>query len=159
MQSYTVHTPPSSSQDERLSEAVFVRDGFHLVALIAPPLWLLWYRQWLGLVLYVAVLTVLDFSTDIASFWTLSIVNFLFGIGIALEASTLRRWRLNARGWQQAGVVTAYDLEDAEERYFAGLRTNRTSQTTHGRMASGIASSGTSSATRQSVPSIIGYQQ
>ncbi len=159
MQSYTVHTPPSSSEDERLSKAIFVRDGFHLVALIAPPLWLLWYRQWLGLVLYIAVLTVLDFSTEIASFWTLSIINFLFGIGIALEASTLRRWRLNANGWQLAGVVTAYDLEDAEERFFAGLKTDRNSWTLPGRMTSGIASNGTSPTTRQSVPSIIGYQQ
>lgn len=154
MQSYTVHTPPSPSQDERLSKAVFVRDGFHLVALIAPPLWLLWYRQWLGLALYIAALILLDFATEIASFWTLSIVNFLFGLGIALEASTLRRWRLNAKGWQLAGVVSAYDLEDAEERFFASHAEDRKSAHTSARVTSGIPSIRAKSAT----PNIIGYQ-
>jgi len=154
MQSYTVHTPPSPSQDERLSKAVFVRDGFHLVALIAPPLWLLWYRQWLGLALYIAALVLLDFATEIASFWALSIVNFLFGLGIALEASTLRRWRLNAKGWRLAGVVSAYDLEDAEERFFASLAEERKSANTPVRMTSGIPSIRAKSAT----PNIIGYQ-
>lgn len=154
MQSYTVHTPPSPSQDERLSKAVFVRDGFHLVALIAPPLWLLWYRQWLGLALYIAALILLDFATEIASFWALSIVNFLFGLGIALEASTLRRWRLNAKGWQLAGVVSAYDLEDAEERFFASHAEQRKTAHTPVRVTSGIPSIRAESAT----PNIIGYQ-
>ncbi|WP_306260665.1 DUF2628 domain-containing protein [Pararhizobium sp. IMCC21322] len=154
MQSYTVHTPPSPSQHERLSIAVFVRDGFHIVALIAPPVWLLWYRQWLGLALYIAALVVLDFATDIASFWALSIVNFLFGLGIALEASTLRRWRLSAKGWQLAGVVSAYDLEDAEERFFASLDEDRKPANTPVRVTSGIPSI----RAKPAAPNIIGYQ-
>lgn len=158
MQFYTVHTPPSSSQEERLSKAVFVRDGFHPVALIAPPVWLLWYRQWLGLALYIAALILLDFATDIASFWALAIVNFLFGFGIALEASTLRRWRLNAKGWRLANVVSAHDLEDAEERFFADVAKRRKLETKPMRATSDVASIGAKSAARPSVPSIIGYQ-
>lgn len=159
MHSYTVHTPPTPSEEERLSKAIFVRDGFHVVALIAPPLWLLWYRQWLGLALYIAMLIVLDFASDIASVWALSIINFLFGIGIALEASTLRRWRLGAKGWHLATVVSAHDLEDAEQRFFVGFTADREVETAPARVTSGILPIAAKSAAVRSVPSIIGYQQ
>lgn len=155
MQAYTVHLPPVPSRQEQLSRAVFVRDGFHLVALLAPPVWLLWYRQWLGLALYVAALIILDFSADFASYWSLSIINTLFGIGIALEASTLRRWRLSARNWRMAGVVTGYDLQDAEERFFAGLTDDTPAPTASDRVPSHTPIRGAGA----SVPSIIGYQQ
>lgn len=159
MQAYTVHLPPVPSRQEQLSRAVFVRDGFHLVALLAPPVWLLWYRQWLGLALYVSALIILDFSADFASYWSLSIINTLFGIGIALEASTLRRWRLSARNWRMAGVVTGYDLQDAEERFFAGLTDDTPAPTASDRVPSGAPSHSPIRGAGASVPSIIGYQQ
>lgn len=158
MQFYTVHTQPSFPEAKRLSEAVFVRDGFHLVALIAPPLWLLWYRQWLGLMLYIAALIVLDFATEFASVWSLSVLNFLFGIGIALEASTLRRWRLHAKGWRLTDVVSAYDIEDAEERFFAGLAHRQEAPAKPTPSTSGVPTIGATSATNASTPNIIGYQ-
>lgn len=128
MHSYTVHLPAhEAAREEQLKKAVFVRDGFHLLALLAPPLWLLWHRQWLGLLMYVAVLVLFDFSTDFVSDWALGIANLLFGIGIALEASTLRRWRLQAHGWQTVDAFAAHDLEDAEQRFFARLK--KTEQT------------------------------
>lgn len=121
MRSFTVHLPPLASEEERLAKAVFVRDGFHIVALLAAPLWLLWYRQWLGLALYIAAMIVLDFSAGFLSGWAFSIINLLFGIGLALEASTLRRWRLDAHGWHMAAALSAHDLEDAEQRFFTSL--------------------------------------
>lgn len=159
MQAYTVHLPPVRSRQEQLSKAVFVRDGFHLVALLAPPVWLLWYRQWLGLALYVAALIILDFSADFASYWSLSIVNTLFGIGIALEASTLRRWRLSARNWRMAGVVTGYDLQDAEERFFAGLTDGTAKPSAPDLVSPDVPSHAPVRRAGASVPSIIGYQQ
>ncbi|MEP0522069.1 MAG: DUF2628 domain-containing protein [Hyphomicrobiales bacterium] len=126
MHSYTVHlSDREASREEQLSKAVFVRDGFHLVAFIIPPLWLLWHRQWLGLLMYAAVLVIFDFGTDFVSGWALGIANFLIGLGIALEASTLRRWRLQARGWQLADAFAAHDLEDAEQRFFERLKDSR----------------------------------
>lgn len=123
MHSYTVHLPAyEASREKQLKKAIFVRDGFHLLALILPPLWLLWHRQWLGLLMYAAVLVLFDFSTDFVSDWALGIANLLFGLGIALEASTLRRWRLQARGWPIADAFAAQDLDDAEQRFFERLK-------------------------------------
>lgn len=123
MHSYTVHLPVSAtSREDQLNKAVFVRDGFHIVALLVPPLWLLWHRQWLGLPLYAAIWVLFNFSTDFVSGWVLAIANFVFGLGLALEASTLRRWRLDARGWQFADAFVAADIEDAEQRFFDRLK-------------------------------------
>lgn len=123
MHSYTVHfSTREASREEQFERAVFVRDGFHVVALLAPPLWLLWHRQWLGLLLYAAVLILFDFSTEFVSPWALAIVNVLFGLGVALEASTLRRWRLQARGWHIVDAFAAQDLDDAEQRFFERLK-------------------------------------
>lgn len=123
MHSYTVHlSTRQASREEQLKRAVFVRDGFHFIALIAAPLWLLWHRQWLGLFLYAAALVLFEYSTDFVSSWALGIVNLLFGIGIALEASTFRRWRLEARGWRIVDAFAAHDLDDAEQRFFERLK-------------------------------------
>nr|WP_306264541.1 DUF2628 domain-containing protein [Pararhizobium sp. IMCC3301] len=158
MRSFTVHLPPLVSEEERLAQAVFVRDGFHAVALLAPPLWLLWYRQWLGLALYIVAMLVLDFSAEYVSVWAILIVNLLFGIGLALEASTLRRWRLDARGWQMAAALSAHDLEDAELRFFSGLAqgNRRPVQPVPAILQNGLSS--TRPSTGAATPSIIGYQ-
>lgn len=158
MRSFTVHLPPLASAEERLAKAVFVRDGFHAVALLVPPLWLLWYRQWLGLALYVAAMIVLDYSAGYVSVWAIFIVNLLFGIGLALEASTLRRWRLDARGWQMAAALSAHDLEDAELRFFTGLAqgSRRPVPTAPSALQNGVSSARPSAGAPG--PSIIGYQ-
>ncbi len=54
MTTYTVHESPTSSggaaaDAERL---VFVRDGFYFWAFLLGPLWILWRRLWLVLLLY-----------------------------------------------------------------------------------------------------------
>lgn len=58
---YTVLEPPPSGDDLRDAERVaFVRDGFSWLALLFPLLWLLWHRMWLVLVLWIAVVVVLQ---------------------------------------------------------------------------------------------------
>ena len=46
-------------------------------------------------------------------------VGLLIALLIGIEAGTLRRFTLARRGWKNVGVVSAYDLEDAERRFFA----------------------------------------
>lgn len=154
MHSYTVHLPANkTSREEQLKRAVFVSDGFHFVALIAAPVWLLWHRQWLGLLLYAAALVLFEYSTDFVSSWALGIVNLLFGIGVALEASTFRRWRLEARGWRIVDAFAAHDLDDAEQRFFKRLKEP------HLQSAAGVAPAKFSS-TPTIIPTstVIGYQ-
>ena len=47
------------------------------------------------------------------------VVGLLIALLIGIEAGTLRRFTLARRGWKNVGVVSAYDLEDAERRFFA----------------------------------------
>jgi hypothetical protein len=37
---------------------------------------------------------------------------------VAVEAASLRRFSLARRGWKNIGVVSGYDLEDAERRFY-----------------------------------------
>ena len=124
MKIYTVHVPVLrdghvSSDPDRVR---FVRDGFYFWAFLFGPLWMIWNRLWLVLVLYLvaiaalfAGLTALNVSSS-AQF----VVGFLIAVLIGCEAGSLRRWSLRRR-WTQAGVVAATDLEGAERRFFESL--------------------------------------
>jgi len=120
---YTVHEPPL--RDGALlpdpERVIFVRDGFYVWAFLLGPVWLLWRRLWLVLVLYLLVWGVLE-----AGLWQAkveSVVQFVVGFVLALllglEASTLWRWTLARRGWTTADVVVGDDVESAERRFFA----------------------------------------
>ena len=120
---YTVHEPPlrateAAPDPERF---VFVRDGFSIWAFLVAALWMLWHRMWLILVVYVVVAAGLETVLRYAGVGSpvLSIVALLISLLVGIEAGTLRRFTLARRGWKNVGVVSAYDLEDAERRFFA----------------------------------------
>src|SRR6478672_11524495 len=52
MNVYTVHLKGSKDDLAALERAVFVREGFSWAALIVGPLWLLWNRLWLALIVW-----------------------------------------------------------------------------------------------------------
>jgi hypothetical protein len=119
---YTVHEPAprkseSADDPERL---VFVRDGFYFWAFLLGPLWMLWHRLWLVLLLYLVATTALQ-----AALWTLGMsatvnftVGFLIAILVGVEAASLRRWTYARRRWMNLGLVVAPNLESAERRFF-----------------------------------------
>jgi len=122
MKIYTVHVPVL--RDDEVSpnpdRVRFVRDGFYFWAFLLGPLWMIWNRLWLVLVLYLvataalfAGLTALGVTSG-AQF----IVGLLIAILIGCEGGSLRRFSLRRRRWTQAGVVAATDLEEAERRFF-----------------------------------------
>jgi hypothetical protein len=122
MSVYTVHEPPvrtanSLSDAERL---VFVRDGFTFWAFIAAPLWMLWHRMWVVLVGYVLVTVILiaGLAALGASRTALVVVGLFISLLVGLESSTLRRFTLRRRGWNNLGIVSGDDVEDAERRFF-----------------------------------------
>ena len=99
---------------------IFVRDGFYFRAFLFAPLWMLWYRMWLVLVGYLIVSAVLETALVLvgATPADVFIVALLISLLVGLEASTLRRFTLNRRGWKNVGIVSGDDLEDAERRFF-----------------------------------------
>jgi hypothetical protein len=122
MSSYTVHQPPLKSG---LAAAepyrfVFVRDGFSWWAFLLTPLWMLWHRLWLVLVLYLLISAALEVGLRALGGSTISLVlvGLLLSLLAGLEAATLRRFKLTRRHWRNIGVVTGDDLEDAERRFF-----------------------------------------
>ena len=119
---YTVHEPPLRSgtvapDPERF---VFVRDGFYVWAFLLTPLWLIWHRLWLVLLIYLGVTIGLAQAIHYAGvgaggrLLVMTLMSFLIG----LEASTLRRFTLGRRGWRNVGLVSGTNMEAAERRFF-----------------------------------------
>jgi hypothetical protein len=125
---YTVHEPPRRD-DELLAHTArfrFVRDGFHFWAFLLAPIWMLRHRLWLEFIAYSIVTAGLTFAlrrlglAETAGLWVALLVAILVGI----EASSLLRWKLARRGYDNLGVVVADDLEEAERRFFGGWVNN-----------------------------------
>jgi hypothetical protein len=120
---YTVHEPPQRRDDDTLAHTArvrFVRDGFHFWAMVLAPLWMLRHRLWIELIAYLLIvsgamllLRRLGIEEE-AGFW----IALFLAILVGMEASSLLRWKLARRGFEQVGVVVGDDLEDAEQRFF-----------------------------------------
>jgi hypothetical protein len=129
---YTVPEPPPKADDvfPEPKRFVFVRDGFHFWAFALAPLWLLWRRLWLAFFVYLAVIVVLQAGMQLigASGIARLSVSTLLSLLIGFEASTLRRFKLRRRGWCDAGIVVADDVELAERRFFDSWAGHETPQ-------------------------------
>lgn len=86
---------------------VAVPEKFSWFAALLPPVYALVHGLWLGLLLFVAAVIVLVFSSvlvgDEAAFWLYVLLALLIGF----EASAFRRRALRHRGWRHAGDVFA----------------------------------------------------
>ena len=115
---YTVHEPSRHDSDDdtiaHTSRFVFVRDGFHFWAFLLTPLWMLRHRLWLEFIAYAAdrrrrhVRAAPARHRRQAGGWVALADRLLVGI----EASSLRRWKLARRKFEQVGVVVADDLRN-----------------------------------------------
>jgi len=119
---FSVFEPPYSDLDlpDRVAKFQFVRDGFSWGAFLFGPLWMLRYRMWLALILYVVLVGALLIAASrlrVSEPAQLGML-FLIAILIGLEAGTLRRWKLAGGKWVDHGIVVADDLEAAERRFF-----------------------------------------
>jgi hypothetical protein len=119
---YTVHQPPPRTAGElpNPERFAFVRDGFYLWAFLLTPLWMLWHRLWLALVIYLVVCGALDAALLRlgASRGLIGLVGVSISLLVGLEGGTLRRRAFGRRGWINVSLVSADDLEDAERRFF-----------------------------------------
>lgn len=118
---YTVHAPIAYAADLRTTDKfVFVRDGFHVWAMVLGPLWLIAKRLWLALLGWVVITVLLEIAVAQFGGGRLAVigVDALIAVLLGLEASTLQRWAYSRRGWRQLDVVVADDEETAERRFF-----------------------------------------
>jgi hypothetical protein len=122
MSVYTVHQPPlraaeASPDPERF---VFVRDGFSFWAFLLAPLWMLWHRLWLVFVIYVVVTVGIQNAMHYGGVGAAggALAALLIAFLVGAEASTLRRFTLDRRGYRQVGVVGGTNAEAAERRFF-----------------------------------------
>lgn len=122
MPTYTVYAPPprqgeTASAPERF---VFVRDGFHLWAFLFTPLWLIAYRLWSALAIYIVIVAGVLVAGAIfhVSIWAQIFAIFILTLLAGFEASTLRRWTFARHGWSTLGFVIGDDQENAERRFF-----------------------------------------
>ena len=118
---YTVHAPAASGADLVATDKfAFVRDGFHFWAAVAGVIWLAWYRLWLALIGWIALLLVVDFGLAWLGVGSRTIVaiNVVLALLLGFEAASLRRWTLSRRNWRMLDVVVADDEEAAERRFF-----------------------------------------
>ena len=122
MPTFTVHAPPRKDGEAPASPErfAFVRDGFHGWAFLLAPLWLIAYRLWLALTLYVVVTVAIAAALAVlgASFSAQAIAAFCIALLVGFEAATLRRWTLTRRGWAMLGFVVGEDQDLAEHRFF-----------------------------------------
>lgn len=118
MASYVVMLPPGGSPEQRLEQAVFLRDGYSWLGFLVPPLWLLWHRLWLEAIL--AFLAMALFS-GLGEALNLPLVGGLLGLLVSLyvglEGQAMRVAALRRRGWQDWGVVEADRADTADLRY------------------------------------------
>jgi hypothetical protein len=117
---FTVHEPRPRKNEETASpdRFAFVRDGFYVWAFLFGPLWMLWHRLWLVLLMYFAATAAVQ-----VALWSLGVsglvkfaVSVLIALLVGFEAGTLRRWSL--RRWTSRGIVVAPNREAAESRFF-----------------------------------------
>ena len=121
MKTYLVFEPQAGNRTPAEADrVVFVRDKFSWPALLFGPLWLAWHRLWLALAfwfaasaLIAAAALALKLGSSVAS-----LAGVVPTLILAFEATELRRQKLLAGGFREAGVVLAEDIEAAERRFF-----------------------------------------
>ncbi len=123
MPAFAVFEPPARAvrrATHHTDRFVFLRERFGWAAFLFGPLWMIWRRMWLVLIIYLIVLGLIEFGLrrlGIAS-QARSMVYFLVALLVGIEAASMRRWTLLRRGWRDRGIVIADDLEMAERRFF-----------------------------------------
>jgi hypothetical protein len=120
---FNVYEPPhaAGSRDERAEQLVFVRDGFHWWAELAPALWFLAKQLWLELIAFVAFVAVVSWGLDalgVASAVSGTLL-LMIQILIGFEAGFIQAAGLERSGWRPQGTVTGRNLDDCERRFLA----------------------------------------
>lgn len=124
MNVYTVHLKGSPDDLATLERAVLIREGFSWAALIFGPLWLLWHRLWLALVVWLAALTALAAwnAYGLPAPYAVAALLAIMHLVLGLEAAPLRGAGFRRRRYQTVGVVHGRRRFDAERAFFLSIK-------------------------------------
>lgn len=112
---------PVDSQDSE--KTVFVRDGFHVLALILPFLWLLMQRLWFEAFAVLGVSVLLGLAgSSLGISNAVPLISLLLSLFVALEGPNWKIAKLRRQGFAEQAVIDAANLEEAEIRYFHGRK-------------------------------------
>lgn len=102
-------------------QAVFVRDGFHLLALLLPFVWLLFQRLWFAAFTVLGVSILLGLAGGLLGIGhAVPLFSLLVGLFVALEGPQWTIARLTRKGFRARAALEAANLDEAEIRYFSG---------------------------------------
>ncbi len=120
MPMYTVHVRASDfDSPTALERAVYVREGFSWAAFLLTPLWCIFRRCWLALVVWLGV----GGSILLAGRYfaiapeAIAAALVIMPIFFALEAAQFRRRSLERRGYRFADTVSGHGRDEAETRF------------------------------------------
>jgi hypothetical protein len=121
LRSYLVLTPPNGP-DKDHSSTLVLPDGFSWTALLFPWIWLLWHRLWIAAM----VIFLLQVASGVLlALPGLGLAGVLLGLAtsllVALEGRNHYGNSLVRRGWTPGSVISAVDLQTAEQIYFSSL--------------------------------------
>lgn len=112
----SVPTTRPAAASPAAEPVVLVREGFSWAAFFLSLFWLLWHRLWLAALGYAVATLLLGLLLPAAVAMPANLaLTFLLGA----HAHDLRRRALARRGYAEAGVVTAPDLDHALTRLLA----------------------------------------
>ena len=105
--------------DRRGEAALFIKDAFAPLAVVLPAVWLLWNRLWFEAAMTLCVTLFLTGAAAWAGMPQLAgIGSILIGIYVSLEGSALKIAAARRRRYEDAAIVDARSVTEAEERYY-----------------------------------------
>lgn len=115
---YTVHINPTL--ENPLEKAIFVREGFNLMAFVLGVVWALYYRLWMEAILLAAIMVFLGAADEKnwLSASTVMVLNFAVNAVVGLWANDMRRANISRRGYIMSDVVVSNSELAAQQRYF-----------------------------------------
>lgn len=103
-------------------KALFLRDGFSLIAFVVPVIWLLWQRLFLAAIAVFALEVSIGWQAGATGFGlAAAVLPLLIGLLVALEGPSLKAWKLRRQGWRETAALMASDRAEAEIRYYARM--------------------------------------
>ena len=119
---YSVYEPRTQPADiaERADRLAFVKEGFSWIAFFVPALWLIFYRMWIELIVFLIGLAALQwaFGSSEQGKMLFGWVSFAVFVLFAFEANDLRQAALERRGYHLVGVASGRDRSQAELSFF-----------------------------------------
>lgn len=141
MPAFAILEPPGYQHAaiEHADRFMFLPDRFSLGAFLFGPLWMIWRRLWVVLIIYLVGAGLIGYGLRLLGVgWTGGTIVFaLIHLLLGLESTSLMRWTRIRHGWRECGVVIADDIDLAERRFFDNRTALRTAATPNSAPASG----------------------